>query len=165
MERINQEIDRFLRTYCHKHQHIWISFLPWAKYTQNSPRQPTTGLTPIPVHTLLFIYPCFHGPVSGLRFQLWTVVSGIARVSGTQLTSTFKGQFGITKARPISGEQIHTLALVALLQVTLVHSLSSNILMQSHTSYISIHITALHLPSARVSRKGPKCRMCESKIY
>ncbi|KAI2645614.1 Transposon Ty3-I Gag-Pol polyprotein [Labeo rohita] len=41
-----QELGRYLRAYCHKDQHCWNRFLPWAEYAQNSLRQDTTGLTP-----------------------------------------------------------------------------------------------------------------------
>lgn len=42
----NQEIGRFLRTYCHNNQAEWSKFLIWAEYAQNSLRKPSTGLTP-----------------------------------------------------------------------------------------------------------------------
>ncbi|XP_029288813.1 uncharacterized protein LOC115009158 [Cottoperca gobio] len=45
-ERKVQEVSRYLRTFCHNHQHSWSQFLPWAEYAQNSLRQATTGLTP-----------------------------------------------------------------------------------------------------------------------
>ncbi|KAL0166731.1 hypothetical protein M9458_038575, partial [Cirrhinus mrigala] len=45
-ERKIQELGRYLRAYCQDDQHSWSRFLPWAKYTQNSLRQDTTGLTP-----------------------------------------------------------------------------------------------------------------------
>src|SRR4029434_4494887 len=45
-ERKVQEISRFLRTFCHDHQHSWSQFLAWAGYAQNSLPQATTGLTP-----------------------------------------------------------------------------------------------------------------------
>ncbi|KAK3571035.1 hypothetical protein QTP86_001287 [Hemibagrus guttatus] len=45
-ERKIQEIGCFLHTFCHGHQDSWNQFLGWAKYAQNSLRQPTTGLTP-----------------------------------------------------------------------------------------------------------------------
>ncbi|KAI2643005.1 Transposon Tf2-8 polyprotein [Labeo rohita] len=45
-ERKIQELGRYLRAYCHKDQHCWNRFLPWAEYAQNSLRQDTTGLTP-----------------------------------------------------------------------------------------------------------------------
>ncbi|XP_042571893.1 uncharacterized protein LOC122135732 [Cyprinus carpio] len=40
-----QELGHYLRSYCHDDQHSWSHFLPWAKCTQNSLRQDTTGLT------------------------------------------------------------------------------------------------------------------------
>ncbi|KAK3570423.1 hypothetical protein QTP86_019298, partial [Hemibagrus guttatus] len=41
-----QEIRRYLRAYCHDHQHDWSQYLPWAEYAQNSLRQESTKLTP-----------------------------------------------------------------------------------------------------------------------
>ncbi len=46
VERLNQEIGRYLRTYCSREQHGWSEFLPWAEYAQNSITHPSTGLTP-----------------------------------------------------------------------------------------------------------------------
>ncbi|KAK3513487.1 hypothetical protein QTP70_015506, partial [Hemibagrus guttatus] len=45
-ERLNQEIGRFLRSYCSREQQRWSEFLPWAKYAQNSLTHSSTGLTP-----------------------------------------------------------------------------------------------------------------------
>ncbi|KAK3556091.1 hypothetical protein QTP70_005249 [Hemibagrus guttatus] len=45
-ERLNQEIGRFLRTYCSREQQHWSEFLPWAEYAQNSLIHSSTGLTP-----------------------------------------------------------------------------------------------------------------------
>ncbi|KAK3524931.1 hypothetical protein QTP86_011496 [Hemibagrus guttatus] len=45
-ERLNQEIGRFLRSYCSREQHRWSEFLPWAEYDQNSLTHSSTGLTP-----------------------------------------------------------------------------------------------------------------------
>ncbi|KAK3545960.1 hypothetical protein QTP70_017100 [Hemibagrus guttatus] len=45
-ERKIQEINRYLRTFCHGHQDSWSQYLGWAEYAQNSLRQPSTGLTP-----------------------------------------------------------------------------------------------------------------------
>ncbi|KAK3540596.1 hypothetical protein QTP70_034354 [Hemibagrus guttatus] len=45
-ERLNQEIGRFLRTYCSREQQRWSEFLPWAEYAQNSLTHSSTGLTP-----------------------------------------------------------------------------------------------------------------------
>ncbi|KAL0192406.1 hypothetical protein M9458_010702, partial [Cirrhinus mrigala] len=46
VERLNQELTRFLRSYCHDHQENWSRFLFWAEYAQNSIRKPSTNLTP-----------------------------------------------------------------------------------------------------------------------
>ncbi|KAK3544099.1 hypothetical protein QTP86_001557, partial [Hemibagrus guttatus] len=45
-ERLNQEIGRFLRSYCSREQQQWSEFLPWAEYAQNSLIHSSTGLTP-----------------------------------------------------------------------------------------------------------------------
>ncbi|KAK3527060.1 hypothetical protein QTP86_008644 [Hemibagrus guttatus] len=45
VERLNQEIGRFLRTYCSREQQQWSEFLPWAEYAQNSLIHSSTGLT------------------------------------------------------------------------------------------------------------------------
>ncbi|KAK3520216.1 hypothetical protein QTP70_019357 [Hemibagrus guttatus] len=45
-ERLNQEIGRFLRSYCSREQQRWSEFLPWAEYAQNSLIPSSTGLTP-----------------------------------------------------------------------------------------------------------------------
>ncbi|KAK3530522.1 hypothetical protein QTP86_027886, partial [Hemibagrus guttatus] len=46
VERLNQEIGRFLRSYCSREQQRWSKFLPWAEYAQNSLTHSSTGLTP-----------------------------------------------------------------------------------------------------------------------
>ncbi|KAK3574835.1 hypothetical protein QTP86_018424 [Hemibagrus guttatus] len=46
VERLNQEIGRFFRSYCSREQHRWSEFLPWAEYAQNSLIHSSTGLTP-----------------------------------------------------------------------------------------------------------------------
>ncbi|KAK3565915.1 hypothetical protein QTP86_020324 [Hemibagrus guttatus] len=45
-ERLNQEIGRFLRTYCSREQQRWSEFLPWAENAQNSLTHSSMGLTP-----------------------------------------------------------------------------------------------------------------------
>ncbi|KAK3569597.1 hypothetical protein QTP86_002533 [Hemibagrus guttatus] len=45
-EHLNQEIGRFLRSYCSREQQRWSEFLPWAEYAQNSLIHSSTGLTP-----------------------------------------------------------------------------------------------------------------------
>ncbi|KAK3529717.1 hypothetical protein QTP86_000826 [Hemibagrus guttatus] len=42
-ERLNQEIGRFLRSYCSREQQRWSEFLPWAEYAQNSLTHVSTG--------------------------------------------------------------------------------------------------------------------------
>ncbi|KAI2645110.1 Transposon Tf2-9 polyprotein [Labeo rohita] len=46
VERLNQELIRFLRTYCQNRQEDWSRFLFWAEYAQNSLHKPSTNLTP-----------------------------------------------------------------------------------------------------------------------
>ncbi|KAL0153008.1 hypothetical protein M9458_051687, partial [Cirrhinus mrigala] len=46
VERLNQEIGRYLRAYCSREQDKWSDFLPWAEYAQNSLTHSSTGLTP-----------------------------------------------------------------------------------------------------------------------
>ncbi len=46
VERLNQELTRFLRSYCHWNQSDWSRFLFWAEYAQNSLHKPATGITP-----------------------------------------------------------------------------------------------------------------------
>ena len=45
-ERLNQELGRFLRSYCSVNQADWSRFLPWAEYAQNSLTSSSTGITP-----------------------------------------------------------------------------------------------------------------------
>ena len=46
VERLNQELGRYLRSYCSREQQRWSDFLPWAEYAQNSLTHSSTGLTP-----------------------------------------------------------------------------------------------------------------------
>ncbi|KAL0157403.1 hypothetical protein M9458_048649 [Cirrhinus mrigala] len=46
VERLNQELIRFLRTYCQNRQEDWSRYLFWAEYAQNSIHKPSTNLTP-----------------------------------------------------------------------------------------------------------------------
>ncbi|KAL0154169.1 hypothetical protein M9458_050527, partial [Cirrhinus mrigala] len=45
-ERLNQELTRFLRSYCQDHQEERSRFLLWVEYAKNSLRKPSTNLTP-----------------------------------------------------------------------------------------------------------------------
>ncbi len=46
VERLNQELTQFLRSYCHLNQKDWSHFLLWTEYAQSSLHKPSTGLTP-----------------------------------------------------------------------------------------------------------------------
>uniref|UniRef100_A0AAY5KVD2 Chromo domain-containing protein n=1 Tax=Esox lucius TaxID=8010 RepID=A0AAY5KVD2_ESOLU len=46
VERVNQDLGRFLRSYCQDRPGEWSEFLPWAEYAQNSLRHSSTSLTP-----------------------------------------------------------------------------------------------------------------------
>ncbi len=46
VERLNQELTCFLRSYCHNNQNDWSRYLIWEEYAQNSLRKLETGLTP-----------------------------------------------------------------------------------------------------------------------
>ncbi len=63
VERLNQEVSRFLRSYCQLHQKDWSRYLMWAEYAQNSIQKQSTGLTPFQC-VLGFSHPCFPSPVS-----------------------------------------------------------------------------------------------------
>ncbi|KAK1794941.1 hypothetical protein P4O66_010143 [Electrophorus voltai] len=45
VERVNQELGKFLRLYCNHHPETWSTYLPWAEYAQNWMRHTGTGLT------------------------------------------------------------------------------------------------------------------------
>uniref|UniRef100_A0A3B1IMZ3 Gypsy retrotransposon integrase-like protein 1 n=1 Tax=Astyanax mexicanus TaxID=7994 RepID=A0A3B1IMZ3_ASTMX len=63
-ERVNQEIGKFLRLYCHKNPSDWSQYLVWAEIAQNSLINATTGLTPFQC------FPGFQPPLAP-----WTAVS------------------------------------------------------------------------------------------
>ncbi|KAL0176934.1 hypothetical protein M9458_029264, partial [Cirrhinus mrigala] len=75
-ERLNQELTRFLRSYCQNHQEDWSRFLFWAEYAQNSLVKPATNLTPFQC-TLGFQPPLF--PWSGEPSELPAVNSWFQR--------------------------------------------------------------------------------------
>ncbi|KAI4898691.1 hypothetical protein NFI96_020791 [Prochilodus magdalenae] len=45
-ERMNQELGKFLRIYCHDNQVDWSVYLPWAEMAQNSLVSSSTSMTP-----------------------------------------------------------------------------------------------------------------------
>ncbi|KAI2667669.1 Transposon Tf2-9 polyprotein [Labeo rohita] len=79
-ERLNQELIRFLRSYCQNHQEDWSRYLFWAEYAQNSLRKPATNLTPFQC-TLGFQPPMF--PWSGEPSELPAVNSWFQRSEET----------------------------------------------------------------------------------
>ncbi len=79
VERLNQEIGRYLRTYCSREQQRWSEFLPWAEYAQNSITHTSTGLTPFQC-VLGFQPPLF--PWSGEPSSVPTVDEWIKRSEG-----------------------------------------------------------------------------------
>ncbi len=80
MERLNQELTRFLRSYCHRNQANWSRYLLWAEYAQNSLCKPATGLTPFKC-VLGFQPPLF--PWSGEPSELPAVDSWLQRSEET----------------------------------------------------------------------------------
>ncbi len=80
VEHLNQELTRFLRSYCHKNQADWSRYLLWAEYAQNSLRKPATGLTPFQC-VLGFQPPLF--PWSGEPSDLPAVNSWLQRSERT----------------------------------------------------------------------------------
>ena len=47
VERVNQDVGRFLRSYCQDRQGEWAAFIPWAEMAQNLLRQSSTNLSPL----------------------------------------------------------------------------------------------------------------------
>ncbi|KAL0149566.1 hypothetical protein M9458_055093, partial [Cirrhinus mrigala] len=75
-ERLNQELTRFLRSYCQRNQSDWSRYLLWAEYAQNSLRKPSTNLTPFQC-ILGFQPPLF--PWSGEPSELPAIDSWLQR--------------------------------------------------------------------------------------
>lgn len=42
VERLNQELTQFLRSYCNQQQNDWACYVMWAEYAQNSLRKEAT---------------------------------------------------------------------------------------------------------------------------
>ncbi len=92
VERLNQELTRFLRSYCHKNQFDWSRYLLWAEYAQNSLRKPSTGITPF--QCILGFQPhCFHGLENPQTYLQSTHGYNAVRRHGTMFTSIYKEQF------------------------------------------------------------------------
>ncbi len=100
-ERLNQELVRFLRSYCSTNQLDWSRYLLWAEYAQNSLRKPATSLRSmhpgLPTSTI---------PLVRRTFQRPSVNDGYnaARRHGTKHIFTFDMQSGVIKYRPTDTE-------------------------------------------------------------
>ncbi|KAM9534946.1 bis(5'-adenosyl)-triphosphatase isoform 2-T3 [Salvelinus alpinus] len=46
VERVNQDVGRFLRSYCQDRPGEWEEFVPWAEMAQNSLRHSSTNISP-----------------------------------------------------------------------------------------------------------------------
>ena len=46
VERVNQEVGRFLRSYCQDRPGEWARYVPWAELAQNSPCHSSTTMSP-----------------------------------------------------------------------------------------------------------------------
>ena len=46
VERVNQDVGRFLRSYCQDRPGEWARYIPWAEMAQNSLRHSSTNLSP-----------------------------------------------------------------------------------------------------------------------
>ncbi len=96
VERLNQEITRFLRSYCHQNQNDWSRFLLWAEYAQNSLRKPSTGLTTFQC-VLGFQPPLF--PWSGEPTELPAVNDWLMRSEETWNAAHVHLQWAVRRTR------------------------------------------------------------------
>ncbi|KAK3545153.1 hypothetical protein QTP70_001667 [Hemibagrus guttatus] len=85
---LNQEIVRYLRSYCSREQQRWSEFLPWADSAQNSFTHSSTGLTP------------FHPEVPATSVSM--TGPAIVRRSGKAPTSTCSKLFDNKGSRRIA---------------------------------------------------------------
>ncbi|KAK3542699.1 hypothetical protein QTP86_034722 [Hemibagrus guttatus] len=104
-ERLNQKIDRVLRSYCSREQQHWSEFLPWAEYTQNSLTHSSKGLTPFQC-MLGYQPPLFPWSGEPSDVRPWRSGPGCVRRFGIELIYVFKGRSGGRGSRP-TGAAVH----------------------------------------------------------
>ncbi len=98
VERLNQELTHFLRSYCHRNQADWSRYLLWSEYAQNSLRKPAT------LHSnvyWVFNLPYFPGLGSLQTCLLSTPGSNRVRGPGMRLMTISNGQSGKQRSRLI----------------------------------------------------------------
>lgn len=49
IERVNQEIEQFLRVFCNYHQDNWVNLLPFTEFSHNTRKHSATGKSPFEV--------------------------------------------------------------------------------------------------------------------
>lgn len=108
VERLNQELTRFLRSYCNQQQNDWARYLQWAEYAQNSLRKE-------PQDSLLSNEYWVINPLSSLgqgsppMSQLSTNGSLEVRRSGTRPIPTCSMPYAAKKSRLIPiAEQVQS---------------------------------------------------------
>ncbi|KAK3517874.1 hypothetical protein QTP70_021839, partial [Hemibagrus guttatus] len=99
---LNQEIGRFLRSYCSREQQRWSEFLPWAEYAQNSLIHSSTGLMPFQC-VLGYqppLFPCSGEPSDVPAVEEWSRLSQEnlkLKLPCRKLSPKFVGPFEIVR--------------------------------------------------------------------
>lgn len=88
VERVNQDVGRFLWSNCQDRPGEWAAFMPWAEIAQNSLLHSSTNLSPSSAYwgTSRF---CRLGIRARLRLLRWTTGLGVLRRHGTPLMCNF----------------------------------------------------------------------------
>ncbi len=97
-ERLNQEVIRFLRSYCQQQQTEWSRYLMWAEYAQNSwPNQPQAW--PLSNVSSDSSHQCSPGPENPPNYLRLRNGCNAVKKSGTELTPISSGQSGVRNFR------------------------------------------------------------------